>query len=482
MILLVILASILIVVITFFQYKEQTQAYNKERFDRKEQRVNALVNYWLNSTQNTFPIHQEYLAAIFRDKIYEISNTEELEMNIYNLKGKLQKSSHSGFIKNEIPQMLSDTVLFNVANNSKHKYTTTKKMKGSTYLWSYSYINNPKLKPIGILSLHYVEDNTKQESDLSDFLLRLAYVYILILLIAISLALLLSSYISSSIEAITNSMKKTAFNKSNEKIIMKNEGAEIQTLISAYNQMVDKLEDSAVKLAKSERKTAWKSMAKQVAHEIKNPLTPMKLTVQSFQMKFDPTDPNIKEKVNKFSDVMIQQIDTLNSIASAFSSFAKMPMQSPEFLNVVEVVKKSLDVFPIDYIKFSSQKTQINVLFDKSQLVRILTNLIKNAMQALDEIKHKKIVVIVLEKKENVQIIVADNGKGISEKDKKRIFEPKFTTKNSGMGLGLAMVKEIIETSGGSINFDSEIGKGTTFKIVLKKESSPDGVKNVFNS
>ena len=129
MILLVILASILIVVITIFQYKEQTEAYNKELFTRKEQRVNALVNYWLNSLQNAYPIHEEYLAAIFKDKIYEIANTEKLEMNIYNLEGKLQKSSHSGFIKNEVAEKLSDTILFSLANSvsQKHNIIQTRK-------------------------------------------------------------------------------------------------------------------------------------------------------------------------------------------------------------------------------------------------------------------------------------------------------------------------------------------------------------------
>lgn len=222
-------------------------------------------------------------------------------------------------------------------------------------------------------------------------------------------------------------------------------------------------------LAKSEREAAWREMAKQVAHEIKNPLTPMRLTVQSFERKFDPNDPTIEKKVKEYSDTLIQQIDTMSSIASAFSNFAQMPAQKSETLDVVKIVGLALDIFNEHYIVFPSEKEEIIAKFDRTQLIRVVTNLVKNAIQAISEDHTPKIMVNVFTEKDNVVITVADNGVGITEENKKKIFEPKFTTKSSGMGLGLGMVKNIVETYGGSITFTSQEGKGTVFKVKFPK-------------
>jgi nitrogen fixation/metabolism regulation signal transduction histidine kinase len=210
-------------------------------------------------------------------------------------------------------------------------------------------------------------------------------------------------------------------------------------------------------------------MAKQVAHEIKNPLTPMRLTVQSFQRKFDPNDPNIKDKINEFSKMLIQQIDTLSTIASAFSNFANMPAQNREEIDVVEVVKQALDIFTEDYISFFPKQKSIIARLDKTQVIRIVTNLVKNATQSLEEVENKELEVTVDEDNGNICIIIADNGKGISEVDGERVFEPKFTTKTSGMGLGLAMVKNIVDAYDGRVSFTSKINKGTVFKVKLPK-------------
>ncbi len=470
MILLVLLASVLIAAVTIYQYKEQTDEYNKGRLDRKEESVKSAINFWLNSSQNSYPIVTEKLAAIFKDKIYEISDIEKLEINIYNLEGSLVKSSHSGFVKSDAPNILSNIILEAISNNFKHRYVNTKIVKGNSFQSSYSYITDNKFKPIGILNLQYVQDNTAQDKDLIEFLYRLLMVYILMFVLAILLAYFISSYITRNIKAITDKMKHTSLNKRNEKIILENASLEIFTLVNAYNNMVNELEESAVKLAKGEREQAWREMAKQVAHEIKNPLTPMRLTVQSFQRKFDANDPKIYDKINEYSKTLIQQIDTMSSIASAFSNFAKMPSQKCEELNVVEVVKYALDIFTEDYISYFPKQEAIITELDKTQLIRIITNLVKNATHALEDVESKKIEVYVTEENGSIIIKVADNGKGISEEDKERVFEPKFTTKSSGMGLGLPMVKNIVETYKGTITFTTQINKGTVFKIVLPKK------------
>ncbi|SNR55271.1 sensor histidine kinase [Lutibacter flavus] len=471
MILLILLASVLIAAVTIYQYKEQTDEYNQGRLERKEESVKAAINYWLNSgTGNTFPIIEENLPYIFREKIYEISDIEKLEINIYDLSGNIAKTSHSGFVQSDALIKLSDTILNSVANNFDHRFVNTRIINDVNLQSSYSYITDNKFKPIGILNLQYVQDNTAQDKDLEEFLVRMAYVYMLMFLLAIGLAYFISSYITRNLKAITEKMSRTRLNTSNEKIILGNASSEIFTLVKAYNNMVDELEKSAVKLAKGEREQAWREMAKQVAHEIKNPLTPMRLTIQSFQRKFDVNDPDIYDKLNEFSKTLIQQIDTMSSIASAFSNFAKMPSQNREELEVVEVIKHALDIFTEDYIFYFPKSEKIIAELDKTQLIRVLTNLVKNATQALVDVENKKIEVSVCEDNGNVEIIVADNGKGISEEDKDKIFEPKFTTKSSGMGLGLPMVKNIVEAYNGTITFTTQHNKGTVFKVVLPKK------------
>ena len=469
MILLILIASVLIAAVTIYQYKEQTNEYNQGRLERKEESVKAAINYWLTSG-NTFPLESKNLAYIFKDKIHEISDIEKLEINIYNPDGELVKSSHSGFVESSAPKQLSDTILSGVENDFKHTFVNTKILKGNSFQSAYSYITDSRFKPIGILNLQYVQDNTAQDKDLEEFLLRMAYVYVLMFVFAILIAFFISSYITRSIKAVTEKMSHTRLNKRNEKIFLQDASAEIFTLVNAYNAMIDELEESAVKLARGEREQAWREMAKQVAHEIKNPLTPMRLTVQSFERRFDANDPKIYDKIKEFSKTLIQQIDTMSSIASAFSTFAQMPTQKREELNVVEVVKHALDIFIEDYISYHPKQESIIAELDKTQLIRIVTNLVKNATHALDEIKHKNIEVSVETDNGNVIINVADNGKGINNEDKEKIFEPKFTTKSSGMGLGLPMVKNIVEAYNGTINFTSQLNKGTVFRIVIPKK------------
>lgn len=299
---------------------------------------------------------------------------------------------------------------------------------------------------------------------------RLLFVYLFMFILAIILAYFLSSYITRSIQTISQKIKETRLNKRNEKITLEAASSEINSLVESYNNMIDQLEESAVKLAQSEREQAWKEMAKQVAHEIKNPLTPMRLSVQSFERKFNPEAPNIKEKLTEYSQTLIQQIDVMSSIASAFSDFAKMPTQRREKLDVIDVVKHALDIFTENYIIYIAEESNLMANLDKTQLIRIVTNLVKNATQAMKKDgTPPKIEVKVASENNNVKITVSDNGKGIIEKNKDLIFEPKFTTKTSGMGLGLPMIKKIIETYDGSISFSSTEGIGTVFTVILPK-------------
>ena len=468
MILLVLLASILIATVTYYQYDEQTTEYNIQRFGRKEEATKLSIALELKRSLNS-PITSEKLAPIFQEKIYEISSIHNVHIAMYNMEGALLKSSIENAFEKIDKTALSTNIITELANNSNHRILKFTSENENNYQSSYTYITDFKFKRIGILELQFSQDNSEQEKELKEFMYRLGLVYLLMFLIAIALAYFLSSYITRSIKKVADKIEQTRLNKKNEKIILDTASKEINTLVAAYNRMIDELQESAVKLAKSEREQAWREMAKQVAHEIKNPLTPMRLSVQSFERKFNPTDPNIKEKLTEYSQTLIQQIDVMNSIASAFSDFAKMPKQKKEKIEIIGVVKLALDIFNEDFIQYAPKEKELFANLDKTQLIRIVTNLIKNAIQAIEEQENPKIEVCVLSTSKHIRIIVSDNGKGIKEAVKNFIFEPKFTTKSSGMGLGLPIIKNIIEAYNGIISFTSEEGKGTVFTVILPK-------------
>ncbi|WP_371134773.1 PAS domain-containing sensor histidine kinase [Flavobacterium sp.] len=466
MIVLIIMASVLLASISIIQFKNEAKEYHQERLERKEDAIKEHINYVLSTT--TYPLTTENLGLIFKDKIHELAQIHSIEINIYSLDGKLLKSSKESFSVDKVAPPIPKYILKLVRSSIEKRYVDIKTIDGKKNRSAFSQIKDDKFKPLGILNLPYVEDDGYYENELKSFLIRLGQVYSFMLIVAFALAYFLSSYITKSLKTISDKLSETSLNQKNEKIVLEASSKEINLLIKAYNGMVDELEKSAIKLAQSEREEAWREMAKQVAHEIKNPLTPMRLTVQSFQRKFDPTDPNVKQKMNDYSETLIQQIDTMSAVASAFSNFASMPAQQNETLNVVEVVELAMDIFNEEYIQFQSDSPEIISKIDRTQLIRIITNLAKNAIQSIPEQQENKSIIVSVKKElNNVLITVADNGIGIQPKDIDRIFEPKFTTKSSGMGLGLGIIKNIIENYKGTITFETEFGKGTTFIVSL---------------
>ncbi|TWO33908.1 GHKL domain-containing protein [Seonamhaeicola sediminis] len=479
MILLVLMASVLISAVAIYQYKEQSHDYHKARLERKEQNIQTDLKQFLNGRYNTWEVKTENLPYIFKDEIYNIANIHKLQINLYDMDGGLLISSKANLqgdieekcIDAEILNAIFNTVEFNsTLEISRHRYVHDLNENGESFQSSYTFLLDKNSKPLAILNLPYLEKSDFLEMELMEFLKRIGFAFILILLAAIAIAFLLSKFITKSLQNISDKIISTRLEKRNKKIEIGDTSDEISILVNSYNSMIDELEESAVQLARSEREQAWREMAKQVAHEIKNPLTPMRLTVQNFQRKFDPTDPNINAKLDEYSKTLIQQIDTMSSIASAFSNFAKMPAQQNETLNVVEIIKLALDIFNEDYIIFTSDYKEIIAKFDRTQLIRVVTNLVKNGIQAIPKNQTPRIAIHVTTKDDNVLLTVADNGSGVSEENKNKVFEPKFTTKTSGMGLGLAMVKNIVETYKGTITFESIKDKGTTFKVIFPKE------------
>tara|TARA_R100001369_G_scaffold5880_3_gene16161 strand:+ start:69536 stop:70990 length:1455 start_codon:yes stop_codon:yes gene_type:complete len=469
MILLVLLASVLIAAVTIYQYNEEAKDYHRERLERKEKAIRKSINFVIRET--TYPVTTKNIPLIFKKEIFDIDAIHNLQINLYDLDGQLLKSSKRSIQRDSTEICLDAEVLNVLSNTVEHRYVVKNEENGQTFQSSYTYITDEKFKNLAILNLPYLENDDFLNRELKEFLLRLGYAYLVMILVAIGFAYFISKYITRSLKNISDKMNEIRLEKRNKKIEIESSSDEIETLVNSYNSMIDELEDSAVKLATSEREQAWREMAKQVAHEIKNPLTPMRLSVQSFQRKFNPEDENIHQKVDEYSNTLIEQIDTMSSIASAFSNFAKMPAQKKEVLNVVHIVKLALDIFNEHYITFEAEPEEVIAKFDRTQLIRVVTNLVKNGIQAMPKGKlDPKIITKVFLDNDSVKITVEDNGSGISDDTKSKIFEPKFTTKTSGMGLGLAMVKNIVETYNGSITFTSQLGVGTTFTVSFPKE------------
>ncbi len=466
MILLVLLASVLIAMVTIFQYREEAEDYHRERLERKEANIRKHLDWVLEET--TFALDTDQIPLIYKDAIYDIKKIHGLEIFLYDLDGNLLKSSQARIVKDPSHQKMPFGVLDTLRASPDKQYVVEFEENGQEYQSSYTYLTDLSFKPLAIINLPYIEDDGFINKELKESLTRLGITYFFMLLIAIALAYFLSKYITRSLNTVSQKITETRLNKRNKRIEIKGSTEEISTLVNAYNSMIDELENSAAQLAASEREAAWREMAKQVAHEIKNPLTPMRLTVQSFQRKFDAEDPNIEAKIAEYSNTLIQQIDTMSSIASAFSSYADMPAQKDETLDVVKITKLSLDIFNESYIYFFAEKEEIIAKLDRTQLIRIVTNLVKNSIHAIaQKAPDTPTIEVNVFKKKNasVCITVSDNGTGIPEENKDKIFEPKFTTKSSGMGLGLAMVKNIVETYKGEITFTSEENKGATFTV-----------------
>ncbi|MEQ3657124.1 MAG: ATP-binding protein [Dokdonia sp.] len=465
MLLLVVSTFALIAGVTFYQYKEQVKDYNEDRLERKEASIQITIDFVLRST--SYELITEKLPFIFKDEIFEIAKVQGENLTIFDLDGKPLISSTESLV-GQGPKPIPDQILDKLENAVEKRFVDQIDGEISQQL-SYSYINDPSFKPLGILQIQYEDSDAFINREMREILLRLVIVNVLMVIMAVVLAYFLARYITRNLKKVEDNIKETQLDKRNEKIETKELPVELLTLVTAYNSMIDELEGSAAKLAQNEREAAWREMAKQVAHEIKNPLTPMRLSVQSFQRRFDPDDPEIHVKIKEYSNTLIQQIDTMSSIASAFSNFADMPAQQSESLNVPKIVKLSIDIFNERYIYYESEKDEIMANFDRTQLIRVVTNLVKNAIQATAQVAEPKVVVTVTDEDDQVAISVRDNGIGITEDNKAKIFEPKFTTKTSGMGLGLAMVKNIVETYRGSITFTANPEVGTVFTVQFPK-------------
>ena len=458
MTLLVLVSFAILALVMVSQYKKQALEYHDERLVDKENQIKMQIQYVFSQT--TFPVETPYIPLIFREDIYSIANIQNLNFALYDLDGVLLKSSKASLSPDQDAFFIPPAVLHQLSATLNKRLVEHHEFAGRGYQTSYSYITDLQFK------IPYFENDTFNERALEGSLYNLAIVYFSLLVVALTVAYFISKYITKSLKTIENRLEKTRLLSQNEKILLKSAPAEITELVNAYNGMIDEIENSKALLAQSEREQAWRDMAKQVAHEIKNPLTPMRLSVQSYQRKAS-REPQTTEQTNEFCESLIQQIDILSNISTAFSALTNMPAKNDEEFDFVSVVKRTLDIFNTDEIHFTHSHDEIVAVFDKDQLGRVVTNLVKNALQATENEPFPAIEVTLTKTENDITLIVKDNGIGIADADKEKIFEPKFTTKTSGSGLGLAMVKNIVLSYNGSISFTSQVGKGSEFVITL---------------
>ncbi len=466
MILLVFTATLLILGSTYYQYRAESEQYNTYRQDRKETQLTKQINYLVNKYDLSF----NYQAwDEYKLDFDEITKIHDVEYSIFTPEGialyysylPLEIISNNYSLDKDFSQML---ISLEGGKITKENTTDVGKFQSS-----YTVLKDNFGKKYAILFFPYFQDVSFAESELNVFLTTLYQIYFIMLVVAIVLAYFISRYVTRSIETIRLKINQTGLLKKNEKILLKNATKEIDSLVNSYNKMIDDLEDSAEKLAKNEREQAWQEMARQVAHEIKNPLTPMRLTVQSFQRTSSLESNEEKSKLNDFCDTLIEQIDTMSSVATSFSDFATLPKTQLEKSDIVDTTKKVVEIFEQNNIDFQSSKESIVIKLDKEQWIRVMTNLIKNSIQAIPSDREPNIKVEISDSTNSVKVTVSDNGLGVLEENKEKIFEPKFTTKTDGMGLGLGIVKNIINSHRGKISYKSKPKKGTKFTISLPK-------------
>lgn len=457
MLLIIVVSFTLTGIISLYHFKEESAEYHQERLKRKEYAIESNIEYFLSN--HPLQQHQDSLVGLFSDKICELSDVHNLDIVLYSPSGKLIISNNSSLLdKGWVSEVVPSEILDRVVEGERKFVQSSSDTTDVLLIYSILYTNEGK--PLAILNLPYFESRDIPDNDRA-FFQTLFTLYILLFFGAAVLAYFLSNYITHSLTAVASKMRKLQLGKHNEPIYWKSKD-EIGELVYEYNRMMSELEQSAIKLAQSERETAWKEMAKQVAHEIKNPLTPMRLSVQMLERN---TQGENAERMKEFTEGMIAQIDALSNIATAFSRFASMPEMNLENLNL----KVFLERFKAahDGIAILLPSDDVFVKIDRDQFTRVLNNLILNAQQAIPEGRQPKIQVSLECIGQRVLVKVSDNGSGIPEDRTEKVFEPSFTTKTQGMGLGLAMVKNIVQGFKGSIYFTSIVGEGTTFVVDL---------------
>lgn len=402
--------------------------------------------------------------------VNRVSEIHAADVNLFDLQGNLKMSSlplpyHKGIISNKMDPM----AFFHMNKLKEVQFFKEEKIGELKFISNYVPVIDENGKGFAYLNIPYFTSQTKLRQEISNFLVAIINLNAFIFLIASVVALFITNRITRSFSFISNKMKEVNLGKKNEVIIWKRKD-EIGELVNEYNKMVTKLDQSALALAKGEREGAWREMAKQVAHEIKNPLTPMKLSLQYLQKAISSKADNVRELTMSVSNTLVEQIDHLSQIAGQFSQFANIGNPQNEIFDLNQTLQLVIQLHAIEdnlHIKWRPVQQRVLVNADKTHINRLFNNLLQNAIQSVPKFKVANVQVEEEIKGDSILVIIKDNGVGIPEEMRTRIFTPNFTTKSSGTGLGLAMCKSIVEQCKGNMWFETQEGVGTTFFVEL---------------
>jgi signal transduction histidine kinase len=475
MVAVILLAFFTIATVTLLYNQRQLANYHRSRLERKVASVtqtarNLLAFYGFDLGKK----------SEIRDMVQSIAQSERLVVNLYDREGHLLHSSKPAFFDRKmVADRMDPLAYFMMEEKEEILYVQTEYIGRFAYQAAYAPLKDDNGIVVAYLNIPY--DSSEDRSarhDNAELLGTLLNVYVLLLLIAGAVALAVANSVTRPLAVVADKLRLVQLGRRNEPLEWKNDD-EIGSLIDRYNEMIQQLEENSAQLARTQKEVAWREMAKQVAHEIKNPLTPMKLNLQLLDRALQGDPERGKEMFKRVSASLIEQIDGLAHIASEFSNFAQMPQARHEKLCLNTLVGSVCELFrdmPGADLTAEVPEEPLYVWADKNQLIRVLNNLLKNAEQAIPETHRGRIAVRVWAAGGHARIAVRDNGTGIPREMLDKVFVPNFTTKSSGMGLGLAMSKSIVEAADGRIWFETRTGEGTVFFLdfpLMKSDTDP---------
>jgi len=400
-----------------------------------------------------------------------ISTVFYCDINLYGVDGTLIGTSRPELFRSGLAgTQMNPKAYYNLAYTEAVSHLEEEQIGSMKYISFYVPLLDSNNRLSGFLNLPYFVGNNDLRSEISSVIVTIVNFYLLFSFLVILIAVFLSRQITRPLLLLQTKISQIKLDRLNEKIDYKGQD-EIGELVAEYNRMVDELTISAGKLARTERELAWREMARQIAHEIKNPLTPMKLSIQYLQRAWKDNVVDFDAYLKKVTDTLIEQINSLSSIASEFSRFAQMPPEKSEVINLIEKIENSRTLFgdtgsvPVVLVNMAGDIVKVRA--DGEQLLGIFNNLIKNAIQSIPDNREGRIEIEVSRDDEKVVVAIKDNGKGVPDEIRTKLFEPSFTTKTGGMGLGLAISKRAVENAGGRIWFTSEENTGSVFYVEL---------------
>lgn len=421
-----------------------------------------LVSFLSNSSNKQVEIDQ------LNEEINRLANTIASDIHFYKMDGQLEASNRLNiFEKKILSTWINPLVLAEMGEKNRSQFLAEERVGKLNYKSVYLTIPSQNNQGnLGILAVPFFESESELNILISDVLSNIFNTFVVIFILFLAVSYFVSKNLTYPFRLLTQKLKTTNL-ENNEPMIWSSKD-EIGMLINEYNNMLFKLETSKKVLASTEKESAWREMAKQVAHEIKNPLTPMKLTLQHLLRLESEGKLDDHAKLRKSIETIIHQVDALSGIASSFSTFAKMPLPRNEAMDFKIILNQVLELFKNDQqmdlvFRDDSYSNEIYILGDDQLFGRVISNLIINGIQSVDPSQRPVINIWLWKTELAVFLEIGDNGKGIPSELKDKIFLPNFSTKSQGSGLGLAIAKSGVETAGGKIWFESEVGKGTTF-------------------